>query len=90
MRAYALITHDRLVVLNPSEAWILGSATFTIVASRTTISWQIRMTVRTRPARASRAEPAGVEVGEVCIDMRGTPGVQFEANRKVPPEQYRR
>ena len=36
--AYALMTHSRLVLEKWSALWMCGSATFTMVASSTTIS----------------------------------------------------
>ena len=43
------MTQDRLDVLKPRAVWIFGRATFTIVASRTTMSWATRMTASSRP-----------------------------------------
>ena len=44
---YALITHCRLASVKPSEVWMCGSATFTIVASRTTMNCARQMMTRT-------------------------------------------
>ncbi|MFF2159829.1 hypothetical protein ACFVWP_03740 [Streptomyces sp. NPDC058175] len=41
---YALITQDRFTVENPSAVWMGGRAMFTMVMSRTTISWHEQMT----------------------------------------------
>ena len=44
---YALITHCRLASLKPSAVWMCGSATFTIVASRTTMNCARQMITST-------------------------------------------
>ena len=64
--AYALITQDRLAVLNPSALRMSGSATLTIVASRISMSWATRITARTSRRRVGRA---GLRTGAL-IDMR--------------------
>ena len=79
VRAYALITHERLAVLKPRLAWILGRATFTMVASRTTMSWQTRMTASTNCGRDTRE--AGAWTGErVWIDIRRLQGYSWRRN----------
>src|SRR5215469_10082456 len=47
--AYALTTHSRPEPEKPSACWMWGRATFTMVASRTTMSWAVAMTSRARP-----------------------------------------
>src|SRR5215469_6806564 len=47
--AYALTTHSRPEPEKPSACWMWGRATFTIVASRITMSWAVAMTSRARP-----------------------------------------
>jgi hypothetical protein len=44
---YALITHCRLASVKPSEVWMCGRATFTIVASRTTMNCARQMMTST-------------------------------------------
>ena len=44
---YAFSTHDRPAGDKPSERCIGGRATFTMVASSTTISWQVKITTGT-------------------------------------------
>src|SRR5260370_28661654 len=46
---YALTTHSRSVELNRSARWIEGSATFTMVVSRTTISCANAITISATP-----------------------------------------
>ena len=46
--AYAFTTHSRPLPEKPSARWMCGSATFTIVASSTTISCAEAMTTRAR------------------------------------------
>lgn len=48
------MTHDRLAVEKCSGSWMSGSAMFTIVASRTTISWQVRIVASTSRGRCGR------------------------------------
>src|SRR5215471_13656426 len=52
---YAVTTHCRSALENPSARWAEGSAMFTIVASRTTISWASPTTPRTHQRRAGPA-----------------------------------
>ncbi len=59
--AYAVTTHCRPVDENARPCWISGSAMFTMVESRTTISWAAAMTVRTRPRRGDAGEGLSAE-----------------------------
>src|SRR6516165_10295949 len=52
---YAVTTHCRSALENPSDAWADGSAMFTIVASRITINWASPTTPRTHQRRADPA-----------------------------------
>src|SRR5215471_18124082 len=49
---YAVTTHCRSALENPRSCWAEGSAMFTIVASRTTISWASPTTPRIHQRRA--------------------------------------
>jgi hypothetical protein len=49
-----LSTQDRFSGEKCSAVWMSGKATFTMVASSTTISWQVRMTSRMRVGEAGR------------------------------------
>ena len=49
-----MITHCRLAMSKPSSSWADGSAIFTMVMSRTTISCATPMTARTHHRRAVR------------------------------------
>ncbi|GAA3080050.1 hypothetical protein GCM10020254_25460 [Streptomyces goshikiensis] len=57
---YALSTQDRSVVEKERAVWMCGSAMFTIVASRTTISWHAAMTRSAIPERPSRRAAPGI------------------------------
>ena len=52
---YAVTTHCRSALENPSARWAEGSAMFTIVASSTTISWASPTTPRIHQRRADAA-----------------------------------
>src|SRR5215469_8845588 len=52
---YAVTTHCRSALENPSALWAEGSAIVTIVASSTTISWASPTTPRTHQRRADSA-----------------------------------
>ena len=58
--AYALTTHSRLVPEKPSAVWMCGRATFTMVASSTTISCAVAMTASARPSRRDGAPVPGL------------------------------
>src|SRR5689334_13375417 len=59
---YAVTTHCRSALENPSALWAEGSAMFTIVASRITISWASPTTPR---IHQRRADPASTSDGTV-------------------------
>ncbi len=65
--AYAVITHWRLSSEKPRSAWAEGSAMFTIVASRTTISWASPSTARI----SQRREWWGLVLGLIRISLSG-------------------
>ena len=44
---YAVMTHCRSALAKPRSVWIAGSATFTIVASSTTMNWATVTSART-------------------------------------------
>src|SRR5215469_1239312 len=56
---YAVTTHCRSALENPSALWAEGSAIVTIVASSTTISWASPTTARTHQRRADPASTSG-------------------------------
>ncbi len=62
---YAVTTHCRSALENASARWAEGSAMFTIVASRTTISWASPTTARTHQRRAG---PPAVTAGRACSE----------------------
>ena len=64
---YAVTTHCRSAMENPSARWAEGSAMFTIVASSTTISWASPTTPRIHQRRAdAAATPAGRACSETA------------------------
>ena len=70
---YALTTHCRSVVEKPSPRWIEGRATFTIVASSTTMNWA-RQTMTSTSQRLLTARAAGV--GAMAVKAGSPPGSQ--------------
>ena len=64
MTAYAFTTHSRPLPEKPSACWMCGRATFTMVASSTTMSWAVAITTRARPRR--RWPPPAVTPGEAA------------------------
>ena len=56
---YALTTHWRELVEKSRSAWIDGSATFTTVASSTTMNWAMQTSTRTSQRRSCDAAPGG-------------------------------
>src|SRR5271165_3580322 len=65
--AYAVTTHCRLSVEMPSDRCAEGSAMFTIVASRTTISCATPSRARTVQRRSPDAEPAADVTGRTPV-----------------------
>ena len=67
--AYAVTTHCRSLFGNARARCADGSAMFTIVASRTTMSWAIATTTRTSQRRSSGAAGLAAGTGDVTEDM---------------------
>src|SRR4051812_5811720 len=62
-----------------------GRATFTMLMSRTTISWAIRMTERTMPRRGSRAAAWGARTAGVSATSWSDTGMSpFQAGTNQP------
>src|SRR3954462_15758767 len=85
-RLYAVITHCRLASENCRSAWACGRAMFTMVASRTTISWAMPMKANAFHRCGSGAGvvvPAGAEdMGELRFEKRG---IRWGAAGRRPP-----
>ena len=68
-REYAVTTHCRSSLENPSDCCADGSAMFTTVESRTTMSWAMATTTKTshrRSAGAARPSCAADDMGSGC------------------------
>src|SRR6185369_15889946 len=74
--AYALTTHSRLLPEKPSAVWMCGSATLTMVASSTTMSWAVAITTRARPRLRWRAPsaPARAPLSRTTVPAAEAPG----------------
>ena len=57
---YAFATHSRFDPEKPSDRWMCGRATLTIVTSSTTMSCAVAMTARASPSRRVGSPELGV------------------------------
>src|ERR1700683_3622289 len=99
------MTHESPLVEKPRLRWMCGRATFTMVASNTTMSWAVRITARRIEPLRRRGTPRGpgkTSLDDPALPLSGREGTRVElgidydlsaANldkRKLPPVSIRR
>src|SRR5262249_43634788 len=80
---YAFTTHARLASEKPRSSRIAGSATFTMVMSRTIISIPVQRTMRA----ANRRRSGGIARSRGCMWAAFTDASKLDAGFRRPPER---